>query len=58
MTNNTFDNTTRFNWGFFEAQADKEHNRPDRQCIPQGEFFCLPKWDKPYRDGYAAGRRD
>jgi hypothetical protein len=55
MNNNNFPASVRFNWGFWDAKADIEHNHENRMCIPQGHIFCLPKWDKAYRDGYAKG---
>ena len=48
--------TTHYNWGYWDAQADSAAGRDDRQCIPQGKLFCLPKWDKPYCAGYATGK--
>lgn len=52
----------RFNWGFWDARADRENGRRDRQLIPSGELFCLPSGDDPlaknYRLGYSYGFRD
>ena len=56
MTTNKFPASVRFNWGYQDAKFDIAHNLEDRECIPQGHIFCLPKWDKAYRDGYAKGQ--
>lgn len=46
----------RFNWGFHDATADREAKRRNRQHVPQGTLFCLPKADKAYCAGYVSGQ--
>lgn len=52
----------RFNWGFWDARADKEAGRRDRREIQGGELFALPcdgsNQTRAYRDGYVAGRKE
>lgn len=43
---------TRFYWGYWDARADRAIGR--RQRDHRGPR-PLPKWDRPYRDGYSAG---
>ncbi len=45
----------RMNNGFHDGLADWENKRPNRQFIPQGKLFCLPKWDSNYCKGYEKG---
>ena len=54
-TEAVFPPKVRRNWGYWDAVADIQAGRRNREYIRAGEMFCLPKWDKPYRDGYAAG---
>ncbi len=44
----------RFNWGFWDARADRERGNGNR-VFPALGRFPLPTDNKPYCEGYRAG---
>jgi hypothetical protein len=54
--------TDHYQWGYQAAVDDANKGRPNRANpvgvkvgTGRGEACELPKWDKPYCDGYRAG---
>jgi len=49
------DKKLQFNYGYFDALADRESKRRNRVGITQGQLYCLPAWNKAYCKGYRKG---